>query len=196
MDLHLAPMNSSPDQKDHDEQAAWNQAHDRVRDFLKTFALGDHAQVSRLTLKFLNEARELHRHDPSLDPVSLAMARVQQGTREWFSSNLEIKDQSPSQILASGYVALLLSHTFRIAPETFLTTPLSENLKQSMRETLLVTGPDLNISSMTPRHLDYGPMLDLARKTWHRWNSREIIIALLFWAGIYFVFYWWLSETL
>jgi hypothetical protein len=178
------------------EHAAWNQAHDRLRDFLNAFALGNHAEVSRLTLKLLDQAREQHRQDPSLDPVSLAMTQAQQLTGEWFASNLEMRGQPPSELLASGCVALLLSRAFRTAPETFLTAPLPENLKESMQQTLLVTGPDLKISSMTPRHLDYGPMLDLARKTWHRWNSREIVIALLFWSVVYFVFYWWLSEAL
>jgi len=179
-----------------DEQAAWNQAHDRLRDFLNAFALGDHAQISRVTLKLLDEAREQHRRDASLDPVSLAMAQAQKLAQEWFAANLEMRDQPPAELLASGCVALLLSRAFRTAPETFLTAPLPQNLKESMHQTLLVTGPDLKISSMTPRHLDYGPMLDLARRTWHRWNLREIIIALIFWAGVYFVFYWWLSEAL
>ena len=189
-------MNTSPDKTVGDEQTAWNQAHDRLRDFLNAFALGDHEQVSRLTLKLLNQTRELHRHDPSLDPVSLAMALAQKQVEEWFSSNLEMKNQPPSRLFSSGCVALLLSRTFRAAPETFLTSPLPENLKETMLRTLLVTGPDLKISSMTSRHIDYGPMLGLARTTWHRWKSREIVIALLFWAGVYLVFYWWLSDVL
>jgi len=189
-------MNTSSHKTVGDEQAAWNEAHDRLRDFLNTFGLGDHAQVSRLTLKLLDQARELRRQDPSLDPVSLAMAQAQKLAAEWFASNLEMRDLPPSELLASGYVALLLSRAFRAAPEAFLTEPLPENLKETMRRTLLVTGPDLKISSMTPREFDYGPMLDLARTTWHRWNAREIIIALLFWTGVYFVFYWWLSEAL
>ncbi len=189
-------MNTSTDNNRPTKQAAWNQAHDRVLDFLNTFALGDHVQVSRLTLKLLDQARELHRQDPSLEPVSLVMAEAQKLLENWLASNLEIRDQPPSEVLAAGYVALLLSRAFRTAPETFLTSPLPENLRESMRQTLLVTGPDLKISSMTPRHIDYGPMLDLARKTWHRWNSREIIIAALFWSAVYCVFYWWLSEAL
>jgi hypothetical protein len=195
MELHLASMNTSSCAAA-DEQTAWNQAHDRLRDFLNAFALGDHAQVSRLTLKLLDQAREQHSRNPSSEPVSLAMAQAQKLAQEWFASNLEIRDQPPSELLASGCVALLLSRAFRTAPETFLIVPLPENLKESMRQTLLVTGPDLKISSMTPRHIDYGPMLDLARRTWHRWSPREIIIALIFWAGVYFVFYWWLSEAL
>jgi hypothetical protein len=189
-------MNTSSDNTIGDEQAAWNEAHDRLRDFLNAFALGDHAQVSRLTLKLLDQTRELHRQDPSLDPVSLALAQAQKRAEEWLAANLEMRDQPASQLFSSGCVALLLSQAFRAAPDMFLTSPLPKNLKETMHRTLLVTGPDLKISSMTSRHIDYGPMLGLARKTWQRWHSREIIIALLFWTGVYFVFYWWLSEAL
>jgi len=189
-------MNTSFDKTAGDKQAPWNQAYDRLQDFLSTFALGDHAQVSQLTLKLLDQAQELHRRDPSLEPVSLAMTQAQKRVEEWFLLNLERQSQPPSHVVASGYVALLLSSALRAAPESFLTSPLPENLKESMRRTLLITGPDLKISSMTPREIDYGPMLNLAQRTWHRWNSREIIIALLFWTGVYFVFYWWLSEAL
>ena len=189
-------MNTSSDHTVSDEQAVWNQAHDRLRDFLNSFALGDHAQISRLTLKLLDQAREQHRQDPTLAPVSIALAQAQKQTEEWFASNLEINSPLPSELLASGNLALLLSRAFRTAPETFLTAPLPEKLKESIHQALLVTGPDLQISSMTPRAIDYGPMLDLARTTWHRWNPREVITALLFWAGVYFVFYWWLSGAL
>ncbi|HUB66490.1 MAG TPA: hypothetical protein VL981_03280 [Candidatus Methylacidiphilales bacterium] len=189
-------MNSFLVQTTGHDPAAWNQAHDRVRDFLNAFVPGDHAQVSRLTLQLLDQAREQHRRDPSVPPVSLAVAQAQKLVAEWLVSNLNLEDQPPSRLFASGYVAVLLSQAFRTAPETFLVSPLPANLKESMRETLLITGPDLKISSMTPRHIDYGPMLDLAQRTWHCWNAREITVALLFWSCVYFVFYWWLSGTL
>jgi len=179
-----------------DERAAWNQAYDRLRHFLESFALGDRTQIPRLALRILEESRELHRQDPARDPVALTMEQAQKRVGEWLAVNLDAQDRSPSQVFSSGYLALLFSQRLRAMPDVFLASPLPGNLGQEMRETLLVTGPDLNISSMTPRHLDYGPMLGLARTTWQRWNIRELLIAILFWTGVYFVFYWWLSELL
>ena len=69
-------------------------------------------------------------------------------------------------------------------------------MRQALRETLIVTGPDLNVSSMTPRHLDYGPMLQFAQQTWHRVELKEFVIAVALWAAVYTVFYWWLSQSL
>jgi len=191
----MAPMNVSSDQPGVDEQIAWNQAYDRLEIFLKTFALNDHSHVPRLALKLLDQARELHRQDASRDPTTLAMEQAQKHMAEWLAANIDARNQAPSQIFASGYIAVLLSRIYETAPASFL-APLQDDLRQSMRRTLLVTGPGLNISSMTPRHLDYGPMLHLARQTWHRWNSKAILIAMLFWTGVYFVFYWWLADLL
>ena len=190
----MAPMTPAP--LPATDQEAWNEAYDRLLSFLNTFALGDHAYVSKLALEFIGQARDLHRADPSRDPTIQTMEHAQKRLADWLATNLEEKDQSAAHILATGYIALLLSRLYRNAPDSFLVSPLPDDLRQSLRQTLLVTGPDLNVSSMTPRHLDYGPMLQFARQTWHRWDAREFFIALLFWGGVYTVFYWWLSQLL
>jgi len=175
---------------------AWNNAYDRLTHFLNTFALGDHAYVSRLALDFVRQAKEIHAQDPSRDPTTITMEHAQKAVAGWLARTLEEEGQAPSKILATGYIALLLSHVYRSAPLAFLASPLPDDLRQSMRQTLLITGPDLNVSSMTPRHLDYGPMLDLARQTWHRWEAKTFFIALAFWSAVYWVLYLWLSDAL
>jgi len=178
------------------ERIAWNQVYVRLQAFLDTFMLSDQPGAAQLALKFLDEARARHREDSSQEPTTLVMEQVQKQLNEWLALNLDEPDKSSPQIFSSGCMALFLSRMPQTAPAEFLAFPLPDTLRQSMRETLLVTGPDFHISSMTPRDIDYGPMLDLARQTWHRWNSREIFIALFFWAAIYFIFYWWLSSIL
>ncbi len=189
----MEPIISTPGSQD---QQGWNEAHDRLLNFLRTFALSDHAYVSQVALEILHQAQEIHHKDPSGDPTTQTMEQAQKRLADWLAANLNEQDKSPSHILATGYIALLLSQVYRTAPTSVLASPLPEELKQALRETLLVTGPDLNVSSMTPRHLDYGPMLQFARQTWHRFDGKELIIALLFWAGVYTVFYWWLSQLL
>jgi hypothetical protein len=174
----------------------WNRAHDRLVRFLNTFALSDHPHVSRLALELLDRARAAHREDPSRDPTTLTMEQAQSLLAEWLAKNLQEEHESPAKIMTTGYIALLLSRLYQVAPDSFLEFPLPEEVRKSMQQTLVTTGPDLNVSSMTPRHLDYGPMLDFARQTWHRWDARTFFIALLFWAGIYVILYLWLSGNL
>jgi hypothetical protein len=175
-------------------QDAWNEAYDRLLSFLRTFELGDHAYVSQLTNDIFRQARERHLGDPSREPTVLVIEQAHKRLTDWLAANLGAEDRSPSQILATGAIAILLSKVYRTSPYSFLASPVPEELRQALRETLVVTGPDLNISSMTPRHLDYGPMLQFARQTWHRWEVKELVVALVFWAGVYTVVYWWLSQ--
>jgi len=49
------------------ELAAWNQAHERLHNYLMTFGLSDQIEVSRLALKLLDQAREKSPSDPSDD---------------------------------------------------------------------------------------------------------------------------------
>jgi len=175
---------------------AWNDAYDRLVAYLRTFDLGDHAHVSRLALRILQQAQETYRSDSTREPTTLMLNVAQQNIADWLAANLPQADTSPSFVLPSGYIAILLSRAYRTAPDSFLATPLPEELRQALQETLIVTGPDLNVSSMTPRHLDYGPMLQFARQTWHRLDAKEFIIAVAFWAAVYTIFYWWLSQSL
>jgi hypothetical protein len=191
----MAPMNEITTSS-HEERLAWNEAYDRLQKYLDGFMLHDHPEVSRLALKFLDDARERHRQDPSQHPTAIVIPQTQKTMIEWLATNLKATDRSPAQIYSTGCVALLLSRTPQANPSAFLASPLPENLGQAIRETLVVIGPDLNVSSMTPRHLDYGPLLDLAQRTWHRWNGRALLIAVLFWIGVYMVAYWWLSDAL
>ena len=178
------------------DDRAWNDAYDRLESFLKTFELGDHAYVSKLALDLIGQAKEKHRGEPSRDPTAVTLELAQKRLADWLATNLGQPGDASSHILATGYIAILLSQVYRTAPRSLLANPVPEELRQALRETLLVTGPDLNVSSMTPRRLDYGPMLQFARQTWHRWDTKEFFIALLFWAAIYTIFYWWLSQML
>jgi hypothetical protein len=194
----MAPIEAGPtaEARAIAQAESWNEAYDRLLSYLNTFELGDHAYVSQLALNLLKEAQEEHQRDPSQPPVRQTLDRAHRHLTEWLALNLDQKSEAPEQLLANGYVALLLSRTYRVAPTSFLAKELPEELRQAMRETLVVTGPDLNVSSMTPRHLDYGPMLQFARQTWHRIELREFLIAIAFWSAVYTIFYWWLSQVL
>ncbi|SDU11927.1 hypothetical protein SAMN05444156_2067 [Verrucomicrobium sp. GAS474] len=173
---------------------AWNEAHRRLLQFLGSFALADESHVARLALRILDTAREQHRADPTRHPTTLTLELAQQEVADWLSQSLGAPESSFAGNTAPGRLALLLSDIPLNHPDSFLISPLSDELKQSMRRPLLVVGPDLTLSSMTPRRLDYGPIHDLANQTWHRWNPKEGAAALLLWAVIYVLLYHWLSR--
>ena len=175
---------------------AWNQAHERLRRYLKTFALADRVLLERLALRLLDQARELRRADPGPPPTTITLRHAQAELARWLAASLTGEPNPSPQALTSGTVALLLSRVAQEQPGAFLGGELPPETRESLRHTLVVTGPDLTISSMTPRHLDYGPLLDLARQTWHRWDTRTFLTAILFWLGVYGICYWFFSEYL
>ena len=178
------------------EIEAWNQAHARLHCYLDSFILGDQVLLERLTLKLLDEARELQRADAALDPTTITLRHAQSMLSRWLAGTLTGEAEPSPQALTSGTVALLLSRMPQKQPQFFLRDELPLEAREDLRRTLLVTGPDLTVSSMTPRHLDYGPMLDFARQTWHRWDTKTAGAAVLFWLGVYGILYWCLSEYL
>jgi hypothetical protein len=176
--------------------ADWNQAHERLRRYLKTFALADRVLVERLALRLLDEARELHRANPGQHPTTITLRHAQAQLARWLATTLTGEPNPSPQALTSGTVALLLSRMAQEHPADFMGADLPAETRDSFRHALVVTGPDLTISSMTPRHLDYGPLLDLARHTWHRWDTRTFATAVLFWLGVYGICYWFFAEYL
>jgi hypothetical protein len=180
----------------HDDLQAWNEAYGRLVEYLDTFALGDRAQVTRLALTLLDEAKEAHQRDASQHPTTLTLSRAQAKITAWLRAALADRDQADSRVLSAGSIAVLISRVAQTRPGSFLATPLPDEVRQSLRQALVLTGPDMEFSSMTPRPLDYGPMLDLARQTWHRFDLKTFVSAVCFWIGVYFIVYWWLSEYL
>lgn len=178
------------------EQKAWNEAYDRLTHFLAGFGVDDPAHIARVALSLIDEAKQLHREKPDQQPTRLTLELAQKRVADWLAASLNGPHQAASEIFAHGSMALLLSRVFQTSPGSFLEMPLPEELRQALQETMLVAGPDLDISRMTPRHLDYGPMLNLAQQTWHRWNVQEVVVAIIFWAVVYFIFYFWLVAIL
>ena len=174
----------------------WNRAYERLLQFLGSFGLGDQRRIARLALEIIEEAEGRQIPDGSPDPTVLTQEIARRRLAEWFARTLDREGRPDSEILEAGYLALLLSEIPEKTPQSFLVSPPTEETVRAMQGTLLVTGPDLTVSSMTPRRLDYGPLENLAQKTWQRWDPKEILAAFLLWTAIFFVLYRWLPEWL
>ena len=111
-------MNPSPTLPE--EQEAWNEAYRRASDFLETFSLGDRTHAARLALGFVEQAREAKARGATQPPTTLTMELARKSLTDWLATNLDRTGKAPSEILADGSIALLLSRVFRTAPSSFL----------------------------------------------------------------------------
>ncbi|HEY8966311.1 MAG TPA: hypothetical protein VIM58_07705 [Candidatus Methylacidiphilales bacterium] len=178
-----APAPSDPE--------AWNRAHARVLAYLGAFGLADRLRTARLALEIVDEAKA---RPPGASPTEAAMGIARERVARWLSGNLG--GEGTDAAYAEGCLALLLSGVPETAPEAFLVPDPGESVRTALRTPLVVVGPDLEVSSMTPRRIDYGPIQNLAHQTWQRWDPKEVAAALLLWASVFFVLHHWIPLWL
>jgi len=165
-------------------QAEWDEAMARVLAFFSTLRIGGVEHRVRVALRILDEARRRHERDPSLAPVEVAMDVAADSLDRWFERAI---GGSPDRRVAAGLVALEMTDAAARFPNALISGDPPEELKAMLAGVSVRTGPDLAISSMTPREMDYGAMEAIAQETWHRFGWAPLLRAAALWTVIFFV---------
>jgi hypothetical protein len=176
--------------KEFDDRPAWNEALERVEDYLKRMGVTDSLHRVRICLEILDQAKREHAAEANFAPVTLAMRALRHRMHEWFAGQLDAHDEARDRVSAAGRVALLTSDLAKQWPEKFLARQTPAELRAAMEASPVRTGPDLMLSSMTPREMDYGALEDIADETWHQFAWGPLLRASLFWTGIFFLALW------
>ncbi len=169
----------------------WREAHRRLKHYVAAYHLMDSVHEAELVREIFEAAIERHLKNPKEHPTVSTMKQARQTIGEWLKSAMgKEKANVPAvQQVPIAHLTLLLSQVPRKMPMAFLAPEMPDRLRLFFARSLMMTGPTLNVASMTPRDLDYGPMLQLAQQTWHQWNTKRFMEALVFWACIYSIFY-------
>jgi hypothetical protein len=134
----------------------WNAAFYRVEDYLRALRVADKVRQSQLVLQILEATAVRHAAEPALNPTALAMEEARARVEQWFEAILGRRGQT----VVAGLIALLVLD----APTKWSATLLSEEVpvefQKAMRESEVRAGPDLRVSSMTPRPIDVRPIID------------------------------------
>ncbi|CAN5370133.1 hypothetical protein BH09VER1_BH09VER1_05820 [soil metagenome] len=164
--------------------AAWDDALARLLSFLNEYEIGGAEHRVRVALRIVDEARALEREGP---PVQRVMGRAFAELDEWFGAALGQTDLPPALAAAAGAAALRLVPGDKRWSERLLSATPSDELKSMLSKVSLRTGPDLAISSMTSRDMDYGAMETLAHETWHQFAWLPLLRAVAIWTAIFFL---------
>ncbi|HEY5705077.1 MAG TPA: hypothetical protein VIS96_05845 [Terrimicrobiaceae bacterium] len=164
-------------------QTEWDEAMARVLAFFSTLRIGGVEHRVRIALRIVEEARRRHEKDRSLAPVEAAMDVAAESLDHWFAKSL---GGSPDRRVAAGLVALEITDAGARFPNALLSGDPPEELKAMLSGVSVHTGPDLAISSMTPREMDYGAMEVIAQETWHRFDWTPLLRAAAVWTAIFF----------
>jgi hypothetical protein len=154
MEFHLATMSTFFPSTG--SEADWNAAYYRLEDYFRSLRIVNKVHQSQIILHILNRAAARHVKDPARNPTTLAMEEARAAMDEWFENILGTRER----IAAAGLISMLSINAAARWPMAFLTDEIPADFRREMQESEVRAGPDLQVSSMVPRPIDVGPLLD------------------------------------
>ena len=162
--------------------AEWNEAYEKVENYLRACRINSRLHRARLIHRILQRVAE---HGAVLTGETLSTAAIREThvmMEAWFARLLQPAAEGGRYSLVDGRVALLLCDGSDRWPYAFLTTSdLPPDLVKEMRESMLVAGPNLEISNMVPREIDYGWFPEIAGGTLDSLGKWPFLQALVVW---------------
>lgn len=172
----------------------WNEAYEKVENYLRACRINSRLHRARLIHRILQRVAEHGQVSADSTISAAAIIETQVMMKAWFTRMLQPTTEGGQFSLVDGRVALLLCDGPDRWPYAFLTTDdLPPDFVKEMRESMLVAGPNLEISNMVPREIDYGWFPEIAGDTLDSLSRRPFLQALLVWAlfilGLAYLFF-------
>jgi len=141
----------------------WNAAYEKVENYFHALRVRNKALLGQLVLRVLERAAHRAPAEPDRSTTQLAAEEMDRLVIEWFAAVLQESPANADQMLTTrGRLALLLADMPGRWQDQFLRPgPWPEEFVGAMRETYLRAGPDFQLSKMTPRPFDLGPITTL-----------------------------------
>ena len=174
----------------------WNAAYIKVENYFHALRVRNKVLLGQLVLRVLDRAMRRAPAEPDRSATQIAAEEMDHLVTEWFSEVLQVSPTNTDQTLSTrGRLALLLADMPGKWQDQFLRPgPWPEEFTSAMRETFFRAGPDFQLSKMTPRPLDLGPittLTNLGRLPYFRmalaWTLFALLLVAIFWlthAGI------------
>jgi hypothetical protein len=162
----------------------WNAAYVKVENYFHALRIRNKPLLGQLVLRVLERAQKRAPTEPDRSATELAVEEMERLVTDWFAQVLQTSPINSDQMLSTrGRLALLLADMPGKWQDQFLRPgPWPEEFVAGMRETFLLAGPDFQLSKMTPRPLDLGPittLTNLGKYPYVRMATAWILFALL-----------------
>lgn len=165
----------------------WDEALARLLAFFAALEFGGVEHRTRLAMQILEEARRRHEQNSALSAVRLTMDVAAESMEKWFVKALDGSSIAPKNRVAAGLFALRVTDVGSRWRNALLSGEPPAELCEALSRVSISTGPDLAISSMISRQMDYGPMGVIAQETWHKFAWAPIMRAAALWTAIFFL---------
>jgi len=141
----------------------WNAAYVKVESYFHALRIRNKVLLGRLVIQVLKRAMRRAPNEPQRPATELAAEELDSVVTEWFAQVLQESPAGADHMLTTrGRLALLIADMPGKWQEQFLRPgPWPEAFVKAMREAYLRAGPDFQLSKMTPRPLDLGPITTL-----------------------------------
>ncbi|MFM2296258.1 MAG: hypothetical protein RLZZ350_2671 [Verrucomicrobiota bacterium] len=159
----------------------WNAAYGKVESYFHALRVRNKVLLGRLVNQVLRRAERRAPAEPQLSATQLAVQEMDALVTEWFTQVLQHQPTGSDHMLSTrGRLALLLADMPGKWQDQFLRPgPWPEEFVTAMRETFIRSGPDFQLSQMSPRPLDLGPIATLTNFTRLSY-AKMVVVWLLF----------------
>jgi hypothetical protein len=169
----------------------WNAAYAKVENYFHALRIRNKALLGQLVLRVLERAMKRAPAEPDHSATQIAAEEMDRTVTEWFAAVLREPPTNADQMLSTrGRLALLLADMPGEWQDQFLRPPpWPEEFVSAMRETYLRAGPDFQLSKMSARPFDLGPittLTNLGRIPYLKMSAAWVLFALLLVAVFYF----------
>jgi hypothetical protein len=141
----------------------WNAAYAKVENYFHALRIRNKALLGQLVLRVLERAMKRAPGEPNHSTTQIAAEEMDRIVTEWFAEVLEEPPTNADQLLSTrGRLALLLADMPGKWQDQFLRPgPWPAEFVSAMRESYLRAGPDFQLSKMSARPFDLGPITTL-----------------------------------
>ena len=169
----------------------WNAAYVKVENYFHALRVRNKALLGQLVLRVLERAMRRAPDELGRSATELAAEEMDRLVIEWFAAVLQESPANADQMLTTrGRLALLLADMPGRWQEQFLRPgPWPQEFVSAMRETFLRAGPDFQLSKMSARPFDLGPittLTNLGRVPYLKMSLAWTVVVLFLIAVFYF----------
>ena len=168
----------------------WNAAYLKVENYFHALRIRNKPLLGDIVLRVLERAQRRAPNEPLRKATEIAAEEMDRLVTEWFAEVLQTSPVGSEQTLSTrGRLALLLADMPGKWQDQFLRPgPWPQEFVEAMRESFFRAGPDFQLSKMTPRALDLGPittLTNLGRLPYVRmvlvWLFFALVLVAIFW---------------
>lgn len=163
---------------------AWDEAMERLMEYFHAMDFGGLEHRTRKAVELVSHAKATLPEGAL--PLEWTMQTASRALTDWFALALAEAVPAATHKFSAGLLAWHVTGGSARWGDVLLNGEPPADLRKAFAGVRAQTGPDLSVSRMIPRDMDFGPLEGIAQETIQRFAWAPILQALLLWTAIFF----------